>query len=94
MLVAISIARVAASLAVVAAENSKKDSNEDRETTVASVAALVAAQCAKVTESMGAKKEQISSVIGSAMTGTTASGILTLTAVAAAATCNFLISIM
>jgi len=84
---AISIAGVAAALAAVAAENSKKESNQDRDAAVASAAALVAAQCAKVAEAMGAKKEQLSSVIGSAMSGTSASDILTLTA--AAATCNF-----
>lgn len=84
---AISIAGVAAALAAVAAESSKKDqSNEDRDAAVASAAALVAAQCAKVAEAMGAKKEQLSSVIGSAMSGTSASDIHTLTA--AAATCN------
>lgn len=86
---AISIAGVAAALAAIAAENSKKESNQDRDAAVASAAALVAAQCAKVAEAMGAKKEQLSSVIGSAMSGTSASDILTLTA--AAATCNFLI---
>ncbi|XP_027917773.1 VAN3-binding protein isoform X2 [Vigna unguiculata] len=80
---AISIAGVAAALAAIAAENSKKESNQDRDAAVASAAALVAAQCAKVAEAMGAKKEQLSSVIGSAMSGTSASDILTLTAAAA-----------
>lgn len=89
---AISVAGVAAALAVIAAENSKGDrsSNIEREAAVASAAALVAAQCAKVAEAMGAKQEQLNSSIGSAMAGTSASDILTLTA--AAATCNFLIS--
>ena len=89
---AISVAGVAAALAVIAAENSTGDrsSNTKREAAVASAAALVAAQCAKVAEAMGAKQEQLNSSIGSAMTGTSASDILTLTA--AAATCNFLIS--
>ncbi|KAJ1433547.1 Pleckstrin-like, plant [Sesbania bispinosa] len=80
---AISVAGVAAALAAVAAENSKKESNEDRDTAIASAAALVAAQCAKVAEAMGAKKEQLGSVIGSAMSGTSATDILTLTAAAA-----------
>jgi hypothetical protein len=83
---AMSIAGVAAALAAIASENSKKESNEDREKAIASAAALVAAQCAKVAESMGAKKEDLRSVIGSAMNGTSASDILTLTA--AAATCS------
>lgn len=86
---AISIAGVAAALAAIAAENSKKESNEDRDAAIASATALVAAQCAKVAEAMGAKKEHLGSVIGSAMSGTSPSDILTLTA--AAVTCNFLI---
>ncbi|KAL0340107.1 UNVERIFIED_CONTAM: VAN3-binding protein [Sesamum radiatum] len=46
-------------------------------------AALVAAQCAKVAEAMGAKREQLSSVISSAISGTSADEIVTLTAAAA-----------
>lgn len=85
---AISVAGVAAALAAIAAENSKKDvPSTAKEAAVASAAALVAAQCAKVAEAMGAKREQLSSLIGSAMSGTNASDhILTLTA--AAATCK------
>jgi hypothetical protein len=84
---AISVASVAAALAAIAAENSKKDEpSTAKEAAVASAAALVAAQCAKVAEAMGAKREQLSSLIGSAMSGTNASDILTLTA--AAATCK------
>ncbi|KAE9602387.1 hypothetical protein Lal_00049521 [Lupinus albus] len=80
---ALSIAGVAAALAAIAAENSKKESNEDRDAAIASAAALVAAQCAKVAEAMGIKKEQLGNVISSAMSGTTTSDILTLTAAAA-----------
>ncbi|XP_062164647.1 VAN3-binding protein [Alnus glutinosa] len=80
---AISVASVAAALAAIAAENSKKDEpSTAKEAAVASAAALVAAQCAKVAEAMGAKREQLSSLIGSAMSGTNASDILTLTAAA------------
>ncbi|GAA0161839.1 hypothetical protein LIER_39305 [Lithospermum erythrorhizon] len=86
---AISVAGVAAALAAIAAENSKNDDkNTPKESAVANAAALVAAQCAKVAEAMGAKKEQLSSVISSAMTGTNAGDIVTLTA--AASTCNHL----
>lgn len=81
---AISVAGVAAALAALAAENSKHG-ERDESRAVASAAALVAAQCAKVAEAMGAKREQLSSVIGSAISGTTASEMVTLTA--AAATC-------
>ncbi|XP_022731888.1 VAN3-binding protein-like [Durio zibethinus] len=79
---AMSVAGLAAALAAVAAENSKRDCNPTKEAAVTSAAALVAAQCAKVAEAMGAKKEQLGSVIGSAMSGTSASDILTLTAAA------------
>ena len=84
---AISVAGVAAALAAIAAESSKQDqSNATKESAVASAAALVAAQCAQVAEAMGAKREHLSTVMSSAMSGTSASDILTLTA--AAATCN------
>ncbi|KAM3336879.1 VAN3-binding protein [Capsicum galapagoense] len=80
---AISVAGVAAALAAIAAENLNRDeSGRTKESAVASAAALVAAQCAKLAEAMGAKRDQISSVIGSAMTGTSTSDILTLTAAA------------
>ncbi|XP_059636227.1 VAN3-binding protein [Cornus florida] len=86
---AISVAGVAAALAAIAAENSSSssklvlDDSTTKESTVASAAALVAAQCAQVAEALGAKKEQLSTVIGSAMSCTTAGDILTLTAAAA-----------
>ncbi|XP_022863124.1 VAN3-binding protein-like [Olea europaea var. sylvestris] len=81
---AVSVAGVAAALAALAAENSKLENTiTAKDSAMASAAALVAAQCAKVAEAMGAKREQLSSVIGSAMNGTSASEILTLTAAAA-----------
>ncbi|KAG2692201.1 hypothetical protein I3760_08G041300 [Carya illinoinensis] len=84
VLAAISVAGVAAALAAIAEENSKKEGpSTGKEAAVASAAALVAAQCAKVAEAMGAKREQLSSVIASAVSGTNASDILTLTASAA-----------
>ncbi|KAJ4833131.1 hypothetical protein Tsubulata_006239 [Turnera subulata] len=79
---AISVAGVAAALAAIAAENSKKD-DPTKEAAVASAAALVAAQCAQMAEAMGAKKEQISGMMDSAMSSTSTSDILTLTAAAA-----------
>ncbi|XP_022988585.1 VAN3-binding protein-like [Cucurbita maxima] len=83
---AISVAGVAAALAAIAADTSRsKDHNSGcgKEAAVASAAALVAAQCEQVTQAMGAKREQLSSVIGSALSSTTARDILTLTAAAA-----------
>lgn len=89
---AVSMAGVAAALAAIAAESSRSEgSNAEKEAAVASAAAMVAAQCAKVAEAMGAKKDQLNTVIASAMSGTTATDIFTLTA--AAATCNLLIYI-
>ncbi|KAA8535456.1 hypothetical protein F0562_030459 [Nyssa sinensis] len=80
---AISVAGVAAALAAIAAENLKHDeSSTTKELAVASAAALVAAQCAQVAAAMGAKREQLSTVIDSAMIGTNTSDILTLTAAA------------
>ncbi|KAI4335484.1 hypothetical protein L6164_014124 [Bauhinia variegata] len=81
---AMSVAGVAAALAAIAAESSKQESNAEKEAAIASATALVAAQCAKVAEAMGAKKEQLSIVLDSAMSGcTSASDILTLTTAAA-----------
>ncbi|XP_075491854.1 VAN3-binding protein [Primulina tabacum] len=81
---ALSIAGVAAALAAIAAEKSQNYiENTTKESAVASATALIAAQCAKVAEAMGAKREQISSVINSAISSTSASEIVTLTAAAA-----------
>lgn len=90
---AMSVAGVAAALAAIAAESSKSSeplsSSLEKEAAVASAAALVAAQCAQVAEAMGAKREQLSNVIRSAMSSTSASDVLTLTA--AATTCKALL---
>ncbi|KAL0887069.1 hypothetical protein Bca101_011052 [Brassica carinata] len=81
---AVSLAGLAAALAAVASENAGKDGGNNRpntkETAVASAAAVVAAQCAQMAETMGANRDQLSTVIGSAMTGTSVSEILALTA--------------
>uniref|UniRef100_A0A1J3JGP2 VAN3-binding protein n=1 Tax=Noccaea caerulescens TaxID=107243 RepID=A0A1J3JGP2_NOCCA len=81
---AVSLAGLAAALAAVASENAGKGGHNGRlttkETAVASAAAVVAAQCAQMAETMGANRDQLSTMIGSAMTGTSVSEILTLTA--------------
>lgn len=83
---AISVAGVAAALAVIAAEESEANKHKSlKESAVASAAALVAAQCAQVAEAVGAKREEISSAINEAVTARDASNIITLTA--ATATC-------
>ncbi|XP_047321724.1 VAN3-binding protein [Impatiens glandulifera] len=78
---AISVAGIAAALAAVAADGSEYDPT--KEAAVASAAALVAAQCAQFAEAMGAKRDQLSSIMSSAMSGTSTGDILTLTAAAA-----------
>ncbi|KAI3865433.1 hypothetical protein MKW98_025303 [Papaver atlanticum] len=88
---AISVAGVAAALAAIAAENMNKQGNHHqannnttrKESAIASAAALVAAQCAQMAEAMGAKRDQLSNVLGSAMSTANATDILTLTAAAA-----------
>ncbi|KAK6942375.1 VAN3-binding protein-like, auxin canalization domain [Dillenia turbinata] len=70
---AISVAGLAAALAAIAAENSKGvNSSTTKESAVATAAALVAAQCEQVAEAMGAKREELCTVIGSAMSGNSA----------------------
>ncbi|XP_022134716.1 VAN3-binding protein isoform X2 [Momordica charantia] len=86
---AISVAGVAAALAAIAAADTSPSKDHDnsgacgRDAAVASAAALVAAQCAQVAQAMGAKREQLTTVIASAMATATATDILTLTAAAA-----------
>ncbi|KAJ0865119.1 putative VAN3-binding protein [Helianthus annuus] len=83
---AISVAGVAAALAAIAAENSNHGGSSSpsatKEAAVATAAALVAAHCAKNAEAMGAKKHQIRTAMSSAMSATSTSDILTLTAAA------------
>ncbi|KAJ8425997.1 hypothetical protein Cgig2_007811 [Carnegiea gigantea] len=83
---AVSIAGLAAALAAIAEETSKEQleyqPSPARKAALASAAALVASQCTSVAESMGTKRDQLSSVIGSAMSATSTSDILTLTAAA------------
>lgn len=93
---ALSIAGLATALAAIAEESSKGqleyESCPARRAALASAAAVVASQCAQVAESIGAKKDQLSSIIGSAMNGTTTNDIFTLTA--AATTCTYCIYII
>ncbi|KAM0901168.1 hypothetical protein ACQ4PT_020174 [Festuca glaucescens] len=85
---AVSVAGVAAVLATIAAENSAPGrrgsaSPSMRETSVASAAALVAAQCAKVAEAAGATRDQVAAAVRAAVAATDASNVVTLTAAAA-----------
>ncbi|CAO2823035.1 unnamed protein product [Amaranthus hypochondriacus] len=83
---ALSIAGLAAALAAIAEESSKgklePDSSPARKAALASATAIVASQCAHAAETMGAKKDQLSYTLNSALTGTSTTDILTLTAAA------------
>jgi hypothetical protein len=86
---AVSVAGVAAALAAVTAATAASSSDEMSTKTsmaVASAAALVAAQCVEVAESMGADRNHMASVVSSAVNVHSAGDIMTLTA--AAATCK------
>eukprot|EP00250_Pteridium_aquilinum_P017419 c23624_g1_i1 orf=235-1707(+) len=85
---AMSVAGVAAALAAIAASTATSSCEESQNKTsmaVASAAALVAAQCVEVAESMGANREQMSSVVSSAVSVKTPGDVMTLTAAAATA---------
>ncbi|XP_029124081.1 VAN3-binding protein isoform X2 [Elaeis guineensis] len=88
---AVSVAGVAAAVAAVAAataaaSGSGKDDRAARtDMAVASAATLVAAQCVEAAESMGAEREHLASVVGSAVNVRTPGDIITLTAAAATA---------
>nr|XP_010923523.1 VAN3-binding protein isoform X2 [Elaeis guineensis] len=86
---AVSVAAVAAAVAAIAAataatSGSGKDDRAARtDMAVASAATLVAAHCVEAAESMGAEREHLASVVGSAVNVRTPGDIVTLTAAAA-----------
>jgi len=85
---AVTVAGVAAAIAAVTAAtaaSSSEDSLSKTSMAVASAAALVAAQCVKVAESMGANHEHLAAIVSSAVNVRTAGDIMTLTAAAATA---------
>ncbi|KAK1311317.1 hypothetical protein QJS10_CPA08g00299 [Acorus calamus] len=88
---AVSVAGVAAAVAAVAAATAaaSSSSGNDRmartDMAVASAATLVAAQCVEAAESMGAERDYLASVVGSAVNVKTPGDIVTLTAAAATA---------
>ncbi|NP_001335056.1 uncharacterized protein LOC100502080 [Zea mays] len=81
---AVSVAGVAAALAAIAAENAApRRAPGMRETALASAAALVAAQCARVAEAAGASRDQVAAAVDAARASTDDSSVITLTAAAA-----------
>ena len=86
---AVSVAGVAAAIAAVTAAtaaSAQEDASSKTSMAVASAAALVAAQCVEVAESLGADRDRLASVVSSAVSVRSAGDIMTLTA--AAATCE------
>lgn len=91
---AVTVAGVAAAIAAVAAATAANSSDEQSTRTamaMASAAALVAAQCVEVAESMGADREQMAAIVSSAVSVKCAGDILTLTASAATGTVPVLV---
>jgi hypothetical protein len=85
---AVSVAGVAAALAAIAAENAApRRAPGMRETALASAAALVAAQCARVAEAAGASRDQVAAAVDAARASTDDSSVITLTAAAATCMC-------
>ncbi|KAK4257989.1 hypothetical protein QN277_007506 [Acacia crassicarpa] len=88
---AISVAGVAAAVAAIAAATAassgagKDEQMAKTDMAVASAATLVAAQCVEAAEAMGAEREHLASVVGSAVNVSSAGDIMTLTAAAATA---------
>lgn len=91
---AVSVAAVAAAVAAVAAATaaasaSGKDERAARtDMAVASAATLVAAQCVEAAESIGAEREHLEAVVGSAVNVRTPGDIVTVTAAAATGVCR------
>ncbi|XP_072957311.1 VAN3-binding protein-like isoform X2 [Typha angustifolia] len=88
---AVSVAGVAAAVAAIAAAtaaasgSSKDDRAARTDMAVASAATLVAAQCVEAAESMGAEREHLAAVVGSAVNVRAPGDITTITAAAATA---------
>ncbi|XP_020256126.1 LOW QUALITY PROTEIN: VAN3-binding protein-like [Asparagus officinalis] len=88
---AVSVAGVAAAVAAVrqrpaaASGNGKDDRAARTDMAVASAATLVAAQCVEAAEALGAEREHLASVVGSAVSVRSPGDIVTLTAAAATA---------
>lgn len=84
---AVSVAGVAAAVAAIAAATAaapgKDEQSSKTDMAVASAATLVAAQCVEAAEALGAEREHLTAVVGSAVNVRSAGDMLTLTAAAA-----------
>ncbi len=81
------MAAAIAAVTAATAASSSEDSLSKTSMAVASAAALVAAQCVKVAESMGANCEHLVAIVSSAVNVRTGGDIMTLTAAAATGEC-------
>ncbi|KAF3325278.1 VAN3-binding protein [Carex littledalei] len=83
--VAAAVAAVAAATAASASGSGKDDKAARTDMAVASAATLVAAQCVEAAEAMGAERDHLAAVVGSAVNVRTPGDITTITAAAATA---------
>ncbi|KAJ3687399.1 hypothetical protein LUZ61_016563 [Rhynchospora tenuis] len=83
--VAAAVAAVAAATAASASGSGKDDKTARTDMAVASAATLVAAQCVEAAEAMGAERDHLEAVVGSAVNVRTPGDITTITAAAATA---------
>ncbi|KAJ4769708.1 auxin canalization protein (DUF828) [Rhynchospora pubera] len=83
--VASAVAAVAAATAASASGSGKDDKTARTDMAVASAATLVAAQCVEAAEAMGAERDHLAAVVGSAVNVRTPGDITTITAAAATA---------
>ncbi|CAO2818872.1 unnamed protein product [Amaranthus hypochondriacus] len=83
--VAAAVAATAAATAAASGSSGKDEQAEQTDMAMASAATLVAARCVEAAEAMGAEREQLASVISSAVNVQSHGDIMTLTAAAATA---------
>ena len=86
--VAAAVAAVAAATATASASGGKDERAARTDMAVASAATLVAAQCVEAAESIGAEREHLEAVVGSAVNVRTPGDIVTVTAAAATGVCR------
>ncbi|KAH7675154.1 Pleckstrin-like plant domain-containing protein [Dioscorea alata] len=83
--VAAAVAAIAAATAAATSASGKDDRAVRTDMAVASAATLVAAQCVEAAEALGAERDHLAAVVGSAVSVRSPSDVVTLTAAAATA---------
>lgn len=84
--VAAAVAAIAAATAAATSASGKDDRAVRTDMAVASAATLVAAQCVEAAEALGAERDHLAAVVGSAVSVRSPSDVVTLTAAAATGT--------